>query len=84
MISRNTQSTVTLCVRSVFHRHHQMMMMMMKREVWGKRPVHFQINTDDQKKMIWNIWFQEDFGVEVIKLESKIYILLHWQVMMKI
>lgn len=76
MISRSTQSTVTLYVRSVSHRHHHLMMMMMKKRVWTRTFVCPQTNIEDQKRKIWNIWFQEVFGVEVINYSLTYYLVL--------
>lgn len=70
MILRSTLSTVILCVRSVFHHHRQKTMM--KTGISGRKPVHSRINIDDQKRKMWNMLFQEVFGVEVIKLEYNI------------
>lgn len=62
MISRTTQSTTTLCVRSVFHHHHHHLMRMKKR-VLERRDSCSPINIDDQMRT-WSMRFLEVYGVE--------------------
>lgn len=68
MTSRETQSTIILYVKSVYHPHH--LTRMMKTETQDQRLFLSQIITEEQRKKTWSMWYPGVSGAEVIKKEE--------------